>query len=119
METTNSVSMQQKYQEYEDNNIEEEWVVKINTGAEYLLGKYQALLLKQAIGSGQRGVIMFETFAISIPYITEFYRKRRYKVGQNQLPAQASEKPFVPVSRERMEEIKKKVYANIKKIPGK
>jgi hypothetical protein len=96
-----------------DNNYQEEWKVVLSSKGEYTLSKNQALVLKQEIASGNRGTVMFETFAIAIPYIVEFFRVKRFLVGEFQLPAQASEKPYVPISEEKWEQIQKEVYEKI------
>ena len=103
------------FEDPDESKYEEEWLVVMNTKAEYTLSKIQAQVLKQAIATGERGIVMFQTFAISIPYIAEFYQVRRFLKGAFQLPARASEKPYEPVSPEKWEEFKKKVYQNLGK----
>jgi hypothetical protein len=99
----------------EEQNWEEEWEVITNTKGKYILSKMQAIVLKQAIATGNRGTIMFETFAIAIPYIVEFYRVRRFLKDTKQLPAQASEPEYKPIDLKIFEEWKKKVYEKLGK----
>lgn len=96
-----------------DPEWEEEWEVLVSSSKEpYTLGKKQARLLQEAIAAGSRGIVMFQTFAISIPYITEFYRKRRFLKEVRQLPQRATEPPYEPISAERWNEIKQKLIRN-------
>ena len=100
----------------EEEKYEEEWIVKISTGTEYILGKAQARFLQQAIASGNRGIILFKTFSISIPYIAEFQRIKRFLKEEYQLPDRAKEEPYQPISRERWDEGKAKLkerYPNL------
>ena len=92
---------------------EEEWRVIINTKGEYTLSGRQARILQREIASGNRGIVMFETFSISIPYIAEFYRVRRFLKGAFQLPARASEEPYKPIPPEKWKKIKKEAYRKI------
>lgn len=63
-------------------NYNEVWKVVLQNGSEYKLAQEQADKIKKAISMGSRGIIMFESFSISIPYIIEFYRlSRRLKVS--------------------------------------
>lgn len=98
-----------------DDDYEEEWIVVLNTKGQYTLSKNQARIVQQAIAQGERGMIMFESFAVSIPYIAEFYRTKRYLKNTKQLPERAQEKEYTPISPEKMAEIRKKVYAKIGK----
>ena len=100
---------------FEDEKFDEEWKVVINTGGEYVLSKMQARILQQAVATGNRGVIMFNSFAISIPYIAEFYRVRRFLKGAKQLPARASELPYKPIPREKFEAFMKMCYQKLGK----
>ena len=104
--------MEQLTQETSDH--EEEWKVIINTGGNYTLSGIQAQILMQAMAQKRREVI-FKTFVIAIPYIAEFYRVKRFLKGSKQLPSTASEKPYVPISDEKFEKIKKEAYAKIGK----
>lgn len=97
----------------EDDKFEEEWKVVLTNKAEYPISKMQAMVLKQAIASGNRSTVMFESFAIPIPYIIEFYRVRRYLKGQHALPAKATEAEYVPIPPEKWEAMKKTMYAKI------
>ena len=97
-----------------DDRYDEEWKVILNSRGQYTLSKNQAMVLKQGIATGNRGTIMFETFAIPIPYIVEFYRVRRFLKGSYQLSSRATEKEFKPISAEKFAEWKKKIYEKIK-----
>ena len=97
----------------EDEKYDEEWKCVINTGGEYILSKIQARILQQAIASGNRGVIMFNSFAISIPYIAEFYKVKRFLKGSKQLSERASELPYKPISREKFEDFMKSCYQKL------
>ena len=99
----------------EDDKYEEEWLVVINTKGEYTLSKVQARILQQAIAQGNRGIVMFTTFSISIPYIAEFYRTRRYLKGITALPERATEPEYKPIDPKVFEEWKRKVYEKIGK----
>ena len=99
-----------------EDNYQEEWKVVLSSKGEYILSKNQALILKQVIASGNRSTVMFETFAIAIPYIVEFFRVKRFLEGEFQLPATASERPYIPIPKEKWDEIKKEVYEKIGKI---
>ena len=97
-----------------DEQYDEEWIVVINTKAEYSLSKTQAKILMQAIATKERAVA-FETFIISIPYIAEFYRKRRFLKDSIQLTARANEPEYKPIDPKVFEEWKKKVYEKLGK----
>lgn len=95
----------------EEQKYEEEWKVILNSKGEYTLSKMQALVLKQAIAQGNRGTIMFETFAIPIPYIVEFYREKRFLKDAKQLPSRATEEPYKPIPPEKWEKLKKELFS--------
>jgi len=99
-----------------DENFEEEWKVILNSKGQYTLSKNQAIILKQEIATGNRGTIMFETFAIPIPYLVEFYRVKRFLKGKKQLPSRATELKYKPISAKKFAEWKKKAYEKIKKV---
>jgi len=99
----------------EENKYEEEWEVVLNTGGKYTLSKLQAWGLRHAISQGERGIVMYQSFSISIPYIAEFYRIRRFLKDTRQLPKTASEKPFKPVSPKKWEKIREEIYGKIGK----
>jgi len=94
---------------------QEEWKVILSSKGRYTLGTLQAKILRQEIANHSRGIVMFETFAIPIPHIVEFYRVRRFLKGARQLPARASELPYKPIPREKFEQFKKKAYKAIGK----
>jgi hypothetical protein len=106
---------QQIFDSSEENLFEEEWEVVMNTKAKYILSKMQALILKQAIATGNRGTIMFQTFAIPIPYLVEFYRVRRFLKDSVQLKAQATEQEYTPIDPKKFEELKKDIYRKLGK----
>lgn len=111
--TPNQALTQEIYENPDDDKYEEEWLVIMNTRGEYTLSKVQARILQQAIAQGNRGMIMFKTFAISIPYIAEFYRTKRYLKGVKQLPARATEAPYKPMDPKKLEALKKSFYEKI------
>lgn len=98
-----------------EDDYEEVWVVVLNTKGKYRLSKNQGRLVREAMARGERGAIVFETFAIPIPYIAEFYRERRFLRGAKQLPATAKEQQYKPISEEKWEKIKKEIYNKIGK----
>lgn len=105
--------MTNKISQLEDDRYDEEWLVIMNTKGQYTLSKNQARFLMQEIASGNRGIIPFKTFVISIPYISEFYMVRRFLRGTKQLPERASEEPYKPISPEKWEKIKDDFYKKI------
>lgn len=94
-----------------DPEFEEEWEVITSAKGKYTLSKLQARVLMQEMANGNRGIIPFKTFAISIPYIVEFYRVKRFLKDAKQLPARASEKPFEPMPDEKWQKIKKELFS--------
>lgn len=101
-----------------DDDYEELWVVILTSKGKYNLSKNQARLVQEALARGERGAIVFETFAISIPYVTEFYRESRFLKKAKQLPERATEAPYKPISPERLKEIREQVYRKLgKSIP--
>ena len=97
----------------EDGKYNEEWRVVMNTGGKYILSKIQARILQQAIATGNRGIVMFNTFSIPIPYIAEFFRVKRFLVGAKLLPSRASEPEYKPIDPKKFEEWKKEIYRKI------
>jgi len=97
-----------------DEHYDEEWKVKLNNGGEYLLSQKQAWVIQEAIASGNRGIIMFKTFSISMPYIAEFFRTRRFLKKDYQLTEQQQEETWTEENRlnaiKRIKEIKEKRY---------
>lgn len=103
----------------DEEKYDEEWMVVLSSKGKYTLSKTQAIILKQEVASGNRATVMFETFAIPIPYIVEFYRARRFLKGAVQLPATASEKPYRPIPKEKWDEFKRKLEElGVKKSMG-
>lgn len=103
-----------------DDEYEEEWEIITQAKGKYTLSKNQARIVQQAIATGNRSTIMFETFAIAIPYIVEFYMVKRFLKNTKQLPARATEEEYKPMPPEKWEEFKKQAYAKIgKPLPSK
>jgi len=101
-----------------NDDYEEVWVVILNTKGEYRLSKNQGRLVREAMARGERGAIVFETFAIPIPYVAEFYRESRFLKNVKALPERATEVPHKPMSPEKWKKFKEKVYRKIgKPIP--
>jgi len=99
----------------EENKWEEEWKVITSSKGNYFLSKKQAIILKQAMAIGNRSTIMFQTFAIAIPYVVEFYRTRRYLKDAKQLSARATEEEYKPMDPEVFKKWKKEIYGKIGK----
>lgn len=93
----------------DEDKYEEEWKVILNTKGVYTLSKMQAMGLKQEIASGNRGIVLFQTFSIPIPYITEFYRSRRFLKDTYALPVTATEEEYIPIPPEKWKELKEKM----------
>ena len=91
---------------------DEEWEVVLNTGGKYTLNRKQAWVVQEAIATSNRGILMFKTFSISMPYIAELYRIRRFMSDQVSLPERASEEVWTEEDRlraiARMKEIREK-----------
>ena len=98
-----------------EDRYEEEWKVVLVNKAEYSLSKEGAMWLRESMIRGEKRV-MFDSFTIPIAYIVEFFRVRRFLKEEYQLPERASEKPYIPVSPDKWEEIKKKTYEKIRSI---
>ncbi len=101
--------------DFGDNSYDEEWKVILSSKGEYTLSKYQALILKQEIANGNRATVMFDTFAIAIPYIVEFYMVKKFLKGTFALPEQAQEEQYEPIPDDKWNELKKKIYQKIGK----
>ena len=99
-----------------DDGYDEEWKVVMSTKGDYTLNKMQARILQQEMAGGSRGIVMFQTFAISIPYVAEFYRVRRFLKDTVKLPERATEGPYKPIPPEKWEAFKKDVYGKIGKV---
>lgn len=104
---------------FDENSYLEEWVVMVN-GFQYKLDKAQNETLSDAIGKGNRGIIMFEGFSISIPYIQEHYRSRRYLKANRQLEAPPEREIILTpeelaARKQRMDKMRKEVYAKLGK----
>lgn len=95
-----------------DEQYDEEWQLTLNTGSNYVLSKKQAWVIQEAIASGNRGIIMFKTFSISMPYIAEFFRIRRFLKADHQLTGQQEEEAWT-------EEDRLRAIKRIKEIKGK
>ena len=94
---------------FNDDDYEEIWVVIMSTKGEYELSKNQARIVQESLARGERGAIVFKSFAIPIPYIAEFYRKNRFLKNAKQLPERATEAPYEPVSPEKYKDFREKV----------
>src|SRR3990167_10661497 len=98
-----------------DNDLyEEDWIAVVNK-TEYPLSKNQALVVKEAMATGERGNIVFDSFAICIPFVSEFYRTKRYLKNSMQFSEKATEEEYKPISKERWEKFKKEAYGKIGK----
>jgi len=104
--------MNQNEESMPEELYEEEWKVKLNTGGEYLLSKNQAWVIQEAIASGNRGIIMFKTFSVSMPYIAEFFRTKRFLKEEKQLTGEQKEQVWTEEDRlnaiKRMKELREK-----------
>ena len=110
----NALTVEEIFNSPPEDNYDEEWKVILSSKGEYILNKVQAVILKQAIATGQKAVI-FKTFTIQIPYIVEFFLVSRFIKGTRQLPATASETEYQPIPEDKWEEFKKKIYEKLKK----
>ncbi|OGZ32284.1 MAG: hypothetical protein A2V69_01090 [Candidatus Portnoybacteria bacterium RBG_13_40_8] len=99
----------------DDDKYEEQWIVKINTGGEYQLSKLQATILQQEISSGNRGIILFKTFSISIPYIAEFYMDKRFLRNALTLPEKATEPEYIPIPEGEWKKIREEIHQKLGK----
>lgn len=95
-------------------NYREEWTVRLNK-ATYILNEEQANLLKSEIARGNRGVVMFKEFAISIPYIEEFFLSRKVYDVNRQLSESKYE--VSEQAKEKMEEIREKFRNKLRFSP--
>lgn len=98
-----------------DDNYEEIWVVVLNTKGIYKLSKNQGRLVREAMARGERGAIVFDTFAIPIPYVAEFYRESRFLKDAKQLPERATEKEYQPISEDKWDDFRKEAHKRIGK----
>jgi len=98
----------------DENQWEEEWQVIMQTKGKYTLSKNQAILIKEALIHNSRAVV-FDSFAIPVPYIAEFYRIKRFKKGLLELPAQATEEEYKPINPERYKILRKQMAEKIGK----
>lgn len=57
--------------------FKETWIVKVGK-KDYELNEKQIVILKEADLQGQRGIVWFDGFAISIPHIESIYLVERY-----------------------------------------
>lgn len=93
-----------------DDLYEEEWLIALNNGKEYRLSKKQAWVIQEAIARGERGIVMFKTFSISMPYIVEFTLVKRFLKEGRQLTGKQKEETWTEEDRQnaikRMKEIR-------------
>ena len=84
----------------------------MNNKGEYRLSKKQAWVIQEAIARGERGIIMFGTFSISVPYIVEFFRVTRFIKESHQLTSEQKENAWSEEDRlraiERVKQLKTK-----------
>lgn len=99
---------------FNDDNYDEEWIAVVNK-TDYPLSKNQALIVKQAMATGERGNVVFDSFVICIPFVSELYRVKRFLKNTKQLSSKATEEQFVPIPTERFEQFKKDIYKKIGK----
>lgn len=92
--------------------FEEEWGVQIGK-EQFVLNERQIKLLKEADVSGQRGIMWFDKFAVSIPHIQSIWLiSRRIK---NRLPEGTT--PDEPIrTEEEQERISKKIQEMKEKL---
>jgi hypothetical protein len=109
--------MNQNEESTQEELYEEEWLVKLNTGGEYKLSKKQSWVIQEAIASGNRGIIMFNTFSIPMPYIAEFYRTKRFLKESHQLTGEQKEEAWTEEDRlnaiQRLKEIRDKFKVSV------
>src|SRR6185437_10270321 len=56
----------------------ERWIAVVNEN-DYQLDEKQAKVLSDAISQGSRGVVQFDGFIISIPFLQEFYLDKAWE----------------------------------------
>lgn len=104
-------------EESNEDLYEEEWVVKVMKSGEYRLSKKQAWILQDAIARNEKSIIMFKTFSISLSYVVEFYRVKRFMKASHQLTAQQIEDAWTEKDRlnaiERIKKLKEKLHENM------
>jgi hypothetical protein len=97
----------------------EEWCLVVDK-TKYHLTPEQSAVVKKAIARGDKGMIMFPKFVISMPYIREFYREKRYINPKYQLKEIVENRPQSPEEARRariaIEKIRNGVIKKIKKI---
>lgn len=119
MESLNEELMPGMSSNFNDDNYEELWVCILNTKGRYELSKNQARIVAQAMATGERGSIMFETFAIPLAYVAEFYREKKWLKGVKALPAKATEEEYIPMDPVKWEKMKQDLYRKLGKTPKK
>lgn len=104
--------MNQNEESTQEELFDEEWKVKLNTGGEYILSKKQSWVIQEAIASGNRGIIMFDTFSIPMAYVGEFYRVKRFLGKDRQIADKQKEKAWTEEDRknaiDRMKSLREK-----------
>lgn len=93
-----------------EDDYEELWTVVTISKREYPLSKNQARLVQEAMARGDRGAIVFQTFTIPIPYVTDFYREKRFLKDTKTLPERATEPEYIPPSPEKMKKYREDIY---------
>lgn len=91
----------------------EEW--EINMGKEkYVVNERQHALLEQAVLDGQRGMVVFDGLAISIPHIQSMYRLSRKIKPEYQLSEpEIVEREPTEAEKKRHAEFMKKLRADM------
>jgi len=109
--------MNQNEESMQEELFEEEWLVRTNSKEEYRLSKKQAWVIQEAVAKGERGIIMFDSFSISMPYIVDFYRLKRFRKESHQLTTSQKEEAWTEKDRlnaiERIKQLKEKLYENM------
>ena len=98
---------------FDDDNYDEIWTLVTSTGGKYEITKKQVSIIKEAMKRGSR-IVVFENLVISIPYVTELFRVKRFLKKEKQLPEETENKDFKPVSLEKIEKLKRDLYKKLK-----
>ncbi len=110
--SANEESMQGTFSE---DDYEELWTAITISKERYSLSKSQARLVQEAMARSERGAVVFQTFTIPIPYVTDFFRERRFLKDAKALPERATEEEYKPISPEKLKKLREEVYRKIGK----